>query len=99
MAKRRYKSLPLTPTYRNWPREIARFRCIDCGVNVVKIGDWYLVSDAIWIDQFGLGWRGHLCLACVEKRLGRKLRLPDFGGFPLAIVEGYPISKKLIDRY
>jgi hypothetical protein len=96
---RRYKLSPQAARYRNWPREVARYRCLDCGVNVIRIGDWYMLSDAIWVDQFGLGWDDNLCVACVEKRLGRRLSLPDFGGFPAAVVEGYPVSKALIARY
>ena len=84
--------------YRFSRSEIARCRCNDCGVNVIKIGDYCLLTLRIWEDQFGLGPYDNLCIACIEKRLGRKLTwLADFIGFP--VVEGYPMSDTLLDRY
>jgi hypothetical protein len=79
-------------------REIARHRCLDCGVNVIKAGDFCMIGDSIWRDQFGLGWSDNLCIACIEKRLGRPLRplqdiFPAQGG-----VEGYPSSAVLLNR-
>ena len=29
----------------------------------------------------GLGWHDNLCIGCLEMRLGRRLRLPDFASF------------------
>jgi hypothetical protein len=66
---------------RRWACEIARHRCVDCGVNVIRIGDYYMLRSAIWQDQLGLGWHDNLCIACVEQRLGRKLRLTNW--YPL----------------
>jgi hypothetical protein len=54
-------------------KALARFRCLDCGVNVVTSGDWYMATSEIW-EKLGLGWEDNLCVACLEKRLGRKLR-------------------------
>ena len=59
--------------YKFSPEEIARHRCLDCGVNVIEIGDYCMVQSEIWRDQFGLGWDDNLCIACIEKRLGRRL--------------------------
>jgi hypothetical protein len=36
-------------------REVARHRCLDCGVNVIKLGDYCMLHDRIWNGQFGLG--------------------------------------------
>lgn len=58
--------------------DIARFKCLDCGVNVIEMGDWYMCRPEIW-DGRGpdLGEEGNLCIARLEARFGRKLR----GGF------------------
>jgi len=55
------------------PEVLARFVCLDCGVNVVESGDWYMARPEIW-DGLGLGWHDNLCVACLEARLGRRLR-------------------------
>jgi hypothetical protein len=78
-------------------REIARHKCLDCGINVIKAGDYCLLSAKLWKDQFGLGWNDNLCIACIEARLGRKLSLLDFISFPF--VKGFPTSDTLLDRY
>jgi hypothetical protein len=66
--------------------------CNDCRRDVVRLGHWYMASPKIWKHKLGLGWDDNLCLDCLEKRLGRKLRtgLRDVGWsstpckFPLA---------------
>jgi hypothetical protein len=63
-------------------REIARHRCIDCGTNVIRAGDYCMLRDEIWERQFGLKWDDNLCLACIEKRLGRRLCFSDLISFP-----------------
>jgi hypothetical protein len=69
-------------------REIARHRCLDCGVNVIEAGDYCMLQPDIWERQFALGWRDNLCIACIERRLSRELTLADF--CCLASVEGFP---------
>ena len=80
-------------------REITRHKCLDCGINVIKAGDYCLLNSKIWKGRFGLGWNDNLCIACIEARLGRKLsmRLHDFISFPS--VKGFPMSDTLLDRY
>jgi hypothetical protein len=94
------KTISTNPlVYRASRRDIARHTCIDCGVNVIKIGDYCMISPDIWERKFHLEWRDNLCIACIEARLGRKLRpmfKGDFIGFPN--VEGYPMSAILTDR-
>jgi hypothetical protein len=77
-------------------KEIGRHKCIDCGVNVIKIGDYCMLNPDLWKRQLGLSWNDNLCIACVETRLRRKLKLSDFGSFPR--VEGFPMSDILADR-
>jgi len=36
------------------PRQIARWRCNDCGVNVIEAGDYCVLRPRIWRDTFGL---------------------------------------------
>lgn len=40
--------------------------------------EWYMVSNAMW-QKVNPARHGHLCLSCLEKRLGRPLRRSDFG--------------------
>jgi hypothetical protein len=53
-------------------KELARYRCLDCGVNVVTAGEFYMLNSEIWEGQLGLGWSDNLCIGCLETRLGRK---------------------------
>lgn len=54
------------------------FCCVDCQVNTSDLGEYYMVSDAIWaatgLDDDG----GMLCIGCLESRIGRKLTPADF---------------------
>ena len=70
-----------------------RYPCNDCGVDVLEIGDWYMARK-IW-DELGLGWTDNLCLACLEKRLGRPLA-PGYTDIFLASSPAPRISDRLI---
>jgi hypothetical protein len=49
--------------------------CGDCLVDVIEIGERYMVHDAVWpIEPDG----GVLCVGCLEKRIGRRLNARDF---------------------
>ena len=49
--------------------------CRDCSVDVIEIGEYYVVTDEVWpIEHDG----GVLCVGCVEARLGRELVARDF---------------------
>jgi hypothetical protein len=85
---------------------IALHKCLGCGVNVIKIGDYCNLSNEIWYGTLGLKADGNTCIACIEKRLGRPLRSclqnpslqnSDFAGYPW--VEGYPLSDRLLEIY
>ena len=83
--------------YRLSRRQIARHRCLDCGINVIKAGDYLMLRLEIWEDQFGLGWEDNLCLQCIERRLGRRITMHDtMNGIPT--VAGHPMSAALYDR-
>jgi hypothetical protein len=53
-----------------------KFLCNDCGVDVLVSGDWYMATAKVWEKQLGLGWNDNLCIKCLEKRLGRKVKFP-----------------------
>lgn len=57
--------------------------CVDCGVNIFEIKEYYMVSDACW-KRSGMKPRGgFLCIGCLEKRLGKKLKSYNFKKCPL----------------
>jgi hypothetical protein len=72
--------------------ELARLVCIDCGINIVEIGEFYMCDSDIW-ERLGLGWTDNLCLGCLDKRLGRKARFWH-ELFPVS----YPWMRPLSDR-
>jgi hypothetical protein len=86
------------PGYKFSRREIARHKCIGCGVNVIKIGDYCMLNSDLWKRKLHLKWEDNMCLACIEARIGRKLSLRkhDFNGCPG--IEGFPMSDTLADR-
>jgi hypothetical protein len=55
------------------PEVHARFKCIDCSVNILDVGDWYMADPEIW-NGLGLGWTDNLCIPCLQERLGRPFR-------------------------
>lgn len=65
-------------------------RCADCAVNVTPKRRaagrwwWYMVLDEVWAAA-GMG-DGHLCLPCLEARLGRRVTVNDLLVCPLNIV-------------
>ena len=63
-------------------KELARQTCNECGVNVIEIGEYYMLNPDIWERQLGLGWTDNLCLGCLEARLGRKISPSDMCSFP-----------------
>jgi hypothetical protein len=61
-----------------------RIYCIDCArdgraFNVMSEGHYCMVRERVW-RSLGMQdyFAGVLCLACVERRLGRRLGLADF---------------------
>lgn len=86
----------MSKSYQFSRREIARCRCLGCGVNVIKAGDYCLLDIDVWERKLSLTWDDTLCIACIEARLGRKLKPDDFLGYPS--VEGFPMSDVLNDR-
>lgn len=70
-----------------------RHPCMDCLQPTWRTGlpsEWYMVHDYIWAEA-GAPTRdvmtrepGHyLCIACLERRLGRQLTAADFPPYPV----------------
>jgi hypothetical protein len=49
-------------------------KCVDCGVNVVEAGDWYMCDHELWFGELDLKVSDNLCFDCLEDRLERPLR-------------------------
>jgi hypothetical protein len=60
------------------PEVDTRFRCVDCGVDTHNSGEYYSVSDEVWAASGLAPNDGMLCLADLERRIGRELILDDF---------------------
>jgi hypothetical protein len=55
-----------------------------------------MLQPDLWERKLHLKWTDNMCIACVEARIGRKLKVRDFLTFPS--VEGFPRSDILDDR-
>ncbi len=53
------------------------FACMDCSVNTGHIGEYYMLLRDVWRSAHST-CDGMLCIACVERRLGRMLASKDF---------------------
>ena len=58
------------------PEISLRFRCVDCGKDTH--GEYYMVADEVWAASGLAPDGGMLCLADLERRLGRLLTRHDF---------------------
>jgi hypothetical protein len=58
-------------------REERAFQCLDCDVDTLAIREYYFVRSAVWAEA-NPGIQGMLCIACLERRLGRHLGPHDF---------------------
>lgn len=65
--------------------------CADCGVDTLpsrrqrRVGfraEFYMLHDHVW-ERAGAPPLGHLCIGCLEQRLGRRLRPDDFTDAPI----------------
>lgn len=81
MAKPDPATLPIWAAWSGAGRlklHLAKYaRCLDCRVDVQRINEYYMVHGHIWAQAGGCG-RGHLCIGCLEARIGRKLTSADF---------------------
>jgi len=72
-------------------------RCIDCGVDTDAINEQYMIHDELWRTA-NPAETGMLCVACCERRLGRRLQRADFRPYALSAFDEITISEALRDR-
>ncbi|MFC7751853.1 hypothetical protein [Tsukamurella soli] len=59
--------------------EVSDWRCLDCGIDLRHVDEYYMVRDDLWnsaVVEFDR--HRHLCIGCLESRLGRELTNADF---------------------
>jgi hypothetical protein len=71
--------------------------CLDCGVDTAVICESYMVRDDVWRAAHPAG-EGILCVACLERRLGRELEFEDFVWLPINVEAVFAGSKLLRKR-
>jgi hypothetical protein len=54
------------------------FRCVECGKHTGDEGEYYLVRNKLWAAAGLRPNGGMLCLAHLERRIGRQLEIKDF---------------------
>ena len=74
-----------------------KWLCLDCGVDTGKIHEHYFIQTALWMEVVG-SKSGMLCIDCLEKRLGRKLRKQDFPSVHINNPKLYSMSDRLRER-
>src|SRR6476646_7537452 len=65
------------------------------GVTIGPDSEVYMVRGAIWAKAGMEPFGGCLCIGCLERRLGRKLKPKDFSEHPF---NGMPGSERLLRR-
>jgi hypothetical protein len=73
------------------------WRCADCGIDTDAIDEYYMVRDDVWGTAAG-GVDGHLCIECLERRLGRSLHSGDFTDRPVNTSDRLRRSPRLTAR-
>jgi hypothetical protein len=73
--------------------------CVDCAVDTLAAGEWYMVHDYVWEQAVISPGQPffYLCIGCLEKRLGRTLMASDFTDVPTNEIHGGK-SPRLRDR-
>ena len=51
--------------------------CLDCKRDTSEIDEYYTLKDEVWAEA-NPDIDGMLCIACIEKRIGRQLTAADF---------------------
>jgi hypothetical protein len=86
---------------RGWTRTItsaearARSHCLDCGLDTIEAGEFYMVRNDVWPVS---PMAGMLCVGCLEERIGRRLRRDDFTSAPINAESGRRRSDRLKAR-
>jgi hypothetical protein len=72
------------------------FDCIDCNLNTLLIGEYYMVQKYIW--ESSKADKAMLCITCLENRIGRILTPEDFPDLPVNTTTFYPKSTLALSR-
>jgi hypothetical protein len=80
-----------------WELVQCDWRCLDCGINTDAIDEYYMLRNEVRAEA-NPGNDGHLCISCVERRLGRTLTAVDFTGGQVNTSVTLRRSPRLIDR-
>ena len=56
--------------------------CAECNVDTLRAREFYMVADATWLATCDT-YKGFLCIGCIERRLGRRLKPDDFTDAPV----------------
>src|SRR5262249_48726954 len=78
------------------PRPLVSFDCHDCGNDFDEYD--YMVEDAVWAASGLEPDGGQLCIGCLERRLGRRLKRDDFKSVSLNNKIGSHQSLRLRSR-
>lgn len=70
--------------------------CVDCSVDTVLIGEYYMVHDHVWFESGMTKTSGMLCISCLEKRIKRQLNSDDFKNLPINNISIVRSSKLLL---
>jgi hypothetical protein len=82
------------------PRELAEFllhRDGNVPMRLTENSEVYTVQDAVWKKAGMEPYGGCLCIPCLEKRIGRKLKPKDFPEHPFNN-PALPCTERLRDR-
>lgn len=80
-----------------WELVVCDWRCSDCGIDTDAIDEYYMVHNPIW-EQAIEAADGHLCIGCLERRLGRTLSACDFADVEINTSAHLRRSRRLTAR-
>lgn len=75
--------------------------CLDCGVDTLKINEFYMVRKEIWLEAVpdeDYNMTKYLCIGCLEGRLKRRLLASDFADAPINWLGASEQSDRLVNR-
>lgn len=64
-------------THHHYLEGNTRRPCDDCDGPIPQWGGMVMVKHALWRSITDMQGKGFLCFGCIEKRLGRKLKMSD----------------------
>ena len=72
-------------------KEKEHWKCFDCSKDtLLNVKDYYMITNELWI-KYGVE-NNMLCMNCIEKRLGHKLRKEDLTDCSLNYFNPYTLK-------